>query len=142
MTESQINPLNVDSKTLINKEYPSIHIIGNIVPSVFSFYGYNYMAHVMAQNIINMELNSKNLAVYEGDTAFPFWTDLNSLRYFTFNYEKTTFLNNIGENKWSSLILGLDKKLMGRKEIQMYLNGKSYGMPYYFTYPKLKSTCK
>lgn len=54
------------------------------------------MAHTIAQNIINMELKSNNLAVYQGDTAFPFWTGVYSLRYFKFNYEKTTFLNNIG----------------------------------------------
>lgn len=64
MTESQINPLNVDSRTLVNKDYPTIHVIGNIVPSVHSFYGYNFMAHVMARNIINMELKSNNFTVY------------------------------------------------------------------------------
>ena len=85
------------------------------MPTVSSFYGHNYMAHTIAQNILNMELKSRNLSVYEGNTAFAFWTGFNSLRYFKFNYEKTTFLNNIGENKWSGLIFGLDRKIMGSR---------------------------
>lgn len=64
MAQSQINPLNIDSRTLINKDYPTIHVVGNIVPTGYSFYGYNYMAHTIAQNIINMELKSNNLATY------------------------------------------------------------------------------
>lgn len=91
-----MDPLNVDQMTLINKEFPNVHIIGNIVPTVYSFYTLNYMANTMAENIIKTELKSRDLAVYEGDSIFPLWTGVNSLRHFHLNYEKTKSLNNIG----------------------------------------------
>lgn len=137
LAESSIDPLDVDPNNLLNKKFPNIHVIGNIVPTSFSFYASNYMAHVIARNIVNMELKSEKNAIYEGDTALPFWTGSNSLRYLAANYKTTKQINNIGCNKHVGKILAIDRKTFGNKEVSMYLNGSSYGLPYYFTSPKV-----
>lgn len=96
LKKSSIDPLDVNHSTLLNNKNPTIHVIGNITPTVYSFYSMNYMAHTVAKNILNMELKSEKRALYEGDSVFPFWTGSNSLRYFTMNYNSTKSFNNIG----------------------------------------------
>jgi hypothetical protein len=106
---SGINPLDVDNNTLLNNKFPTIHVIGNIVPNAYSFYASNYMSHVIARNILNMELNSGKKAIYEGDTVLPFWTGSNSLRYLAANYKSTKYLNNIGISQYAGKILAIDR---------------------------------
>ena len=95
------------------------------------------MAHTVAKNIINMELKSNKRALYSGDTAFPFWTSSDSVRYFAMNYKTTKFFNNMGSNKYLGKILSIDRKTMANKEVSFYLNGTSNGLPFYITTPKV-----
>ena len=115
LADSAIDPLDVDVNTLQNNKNPTIRVIGNIVPTVYSFYAVNYMAHVVAKNIINMELKSNSKCLYEGDSAFPFWTAAGSLRYFGLTYKGLKCFNNIGANRHFGKVLSIDRKTMGNR---------------------------
>lgn len=69
----------------------------------------------MAKNIVNLELKSNNRALYLGESAIPFWTGVNSLRYFALNNKGPLLFNNIGTNKYAGNIWALDRKLFAKK---------------------------
>lgn len=55
------------------------------------------------------------------------------------NYNGITKWNNIGGNNLIGRILGLNSKMFANKEIDVYLNGKSHGIPYYFISPVMST---
>ena len=73
------------------------------------------MSHVIAKNILNIELKSGKKAIYEGDTALAFWTGADSLRYLAANYKTTKKINNLGSNQYAGKILAIDRKTFGNK---------------------------
>jgi hypothetical protein len=56
--------------------------------------------------------------------------------YFAMNYSSTKYFNNIGRGKAIGRLLSWDKKIFGKKEVSSYLNGNSYGLPFYIARPK------
>lgn len=78
-------------------------------------------------------------AIYEGNTAIPFWKSNTQCQYFLHNYEKTLKMDGIGQNRLLGRYFAWDRRAMGQWEVETYYQFKHYGFPYYVTTPKLKT---
>lgn len=113
-------------------------VFGNAeVPTTHSYGAKNYQLRVAKDNLIYNLLNTRDRAIYDGRTIFPFWITHNKVVYFSHSYNKK--LRSFGKSAPFSIALAALDKWMGQHEVKNYYKFNTYGYPYYLWNKKVKT---